>query len=269
MVADYIAAVLADAPAAFWQLQDAADFPQDSSGHGKHMDSKAVQTSLTYRAVGTTFGPANSFAINQQSASLYRSTDTVLTATDNITVEVWIKGFTQGNAFLEVFFFGASTGVTDANTLGTAFWGLGTTNAGKPIIRVRTASSLQDSPAATASFGTGAWTHVVILRRSGTWEVWINGVQDTGIGTFTATPAAYGGAGQIVYLGQAYPSAALSFQSAFAALYNSALSGTRIAAHYNAMLAFNNADYPELSFLGLGSSNVSRANGAGVSIFRS
>lgn len=264
MKADYIAAVLADSPAAFWELQDAADFPQDSSGNGKHMDSKSVGTSLTYRSAA--FGPASAYCVALSKAALWRSTDTVITAVNNMTMEFW-----QGVSFTEVasqevFFLGNVSGATDANSLGSNGWGVATNNAGHPFIRLFNGGTLHDSAAATGSWSASAgnsFKHFVVVRRAGTWELWINGVQDTGIGAFTFAPGAYGGVNQVAYIGQNDTGGrALSFSIAYAALYASALSSARILAHYNAMVStWENADYPFNSRVSSGDGTEYHASG--------
>lgn len=308
MVPDYLAAVLLDSPAAFWELQDAGDFPQDSSGNGKHMEGKSIAAGtglLNYRPVASgIYGPLSSYCVQQQRATFTRSTDTVLTAIDNISMELWYGSYGNDNVFVQLFFVGALTGSTNASTLGNNGWGIYNGNSGgtaSPGIRVLTAGTLSTSSLAHASPPTtGQWQHIVIVRRSGTWEMWINGAQDTGIGTFTAAPGPYTGAGQGVYLGTANTTGNV-FRSAFAALYPVALSPTRITAHYAAMVALNNAhveldehptgilgaafttkdaaqglvpdrpphdaDYPELSWLGTGTADIEYASGGDASLF--
>jgi hypothetical protein len=298
---DYIAAVLADSPAAFWEFQDAGDYPQDSSGNGKHMDTKAVVTTLSYRDPSFV-GPQSSFFIREVTASLGRVADTVLTATDNITMELWLRSVSSG-ATLEVFFIGAATGMSHANSIGSNGWGLASNNANRPVIRVLNGGALTDK-VSTASFNpTALWHHYVLARRSGAWELWIDGVQDASIGSFTAAPGAYAGAGQAVYIGQADPTPgeALTLNVAFPALYPVALSASRIAAHYDAMFTWNNAyveldnstdpvlpgtftttdgrqglvpdrpyhfaDYNELSWLTTGDTDIEYASGGGASLF--
>lgn len=289
MYADYVAAVLADLPQAFWQMQELSGFPQDSSGHGNHMDTQGTAGGpITYQVAG----PRSSGAINLNGSMLARAAGPVVTATDNISLEVWINTFSEGNLFLPVVHLGALTGASDGNVLGNNGWGLHSTNLLHPVVRTLSGGALSTSTALTTAYTAGAastlvtpsfWRQYVVVRRSGTWEVWVDGVQDTSLGSFTATPGSP--TGTSVYVGHSSATQGQTLSVAYLSLWNLALSGTRIAAHYAAMYRWpdtqpirddfpteaeagafttqggnglvpdvppHDADYPELSWLGIG-----------------
>lgn len=301
MVPDYIPAVLADSPAAFWQLQDIADFPQDSSGNGKHMDTDAIASGVG----GTTtyavqYGPMSSVYVRLNRSLVARSADSVLSAVDNVTMEIWVQQLTLGNSTQPFFWIGGNNGV--GTGLGTNSWGLrapqvGSVNTG-PQISVLNGGTLASSVnSSNAAWLSAVWTHIVAVRRAGTWELWQNGVQDTSIGTFTGAP---GAGATSAAIGFANTSFVQSSHVAFAALYNVPLSPTRIVAHYNAMWQWENAqpildeqptavaagafttkgngglmpntppafaEYEELSWLSTGDVEVDYASGGGGSAF--
>lgn len=243
MVPDYIAAVLADSPAAFWELQDPSGNPQDSSGNGKHMDGTSIVTSLSYR---NPLGPMSSYVMILTRAALKRSADTVISATNNMTMEIWVATYSNDNTFIPVFWLGVISAATNPSSLGNDGWGLYSSNSGgsaRPLIRVVNGGTLTGSTVSTtpwAGSSGNTMEHVVIVRRSGTWELWRNGVQDTSIGTFIDAPGAYNYAGQGAFIGVANASSE-TFRTAWAALYPVALSASRIQAHYNAMMQWDNA----------------------------
>lgn len=228
---DYVAAVMADAPKAFWPMQDSADFPQDVSGNGKHMDSKGVVGSIAYRGA---VGPRSAFSVALASAYVMRAADPVLTAVDNLTMEVWLSAFSGGNAFEPVFAVASASGATNGNSIGSNGFMLSTSNTLHPLVRVLNGGALSSSATSTNGYpGAGFWSHYVVVRRAGTWELWINGVRDTSIGTLTATPGSL--SGLTVFIGHAESALAQGEWVAYAALYDTPLSGARIAAHYAAM----------------------------------
>lgn len=292
--ADYVTAVLADSPLAFWPLQDAGDFPQDISGNGNHMDTKSVGTSLTYRT-GLTQGPMSSYAIATNLAYVGRAASP-LTATDNLAFEIWAKSV--ATSATEPFFgVAASTFFDNGNAPGSAGYVLESTNIGQFLIIGINSSATPTfkqfySTAPGAGMRATGWSHVVAVRRAGVWELWINGVQVGSAETYT--PGAPTGLGVWIGSRGSSGSPTASGQFAYAALYNAPLSGTRIAAHFAAMSSWpvgqieqdnqptavaagtfttqggnglrpdvppHYADYPELSWLGIGGGVESPAFG--------
>src|SRR5437660_602584 len=89
----YVAAILADSPAAFWELQDSSGLPQDSSGHGHHMT--ATTGPLAYRDPGP-FG--SDFAI--RFGDLAAATQTAFDFTvNNMSLEAWVQIVAAGTTF--------------------------------------------------------------------------------------------------------------------------------------------------------------------------
>lgn len=254
--------MLADGPKAMWDLTDAGDYPVDITGHGYNMDSKAVVGSLTYRQSVAPMG--GWFSVNLARAGLARSASAPSAIVDNLTMEIWVRlnSSTQGDISL----FGATdtsmpfTPATPSN----GYWAgiSGTTQ--KVLLHTANAGSGALSSSGGVALGTSGggavqgWHQVVFLRRAGTWELWIDGAQDTGIGTFVATP----GVPPAIWLGGVGTSLDnINANFLLYAMYESALSGARIAAHYNAMIAWPDGDYPYLSFVHSGAGTQQPATG--------
>lgn len=208
--AAYISAVMADSPRAFWKLQETSGLPQDSSGNGLHM------TSTTGSPTYSQTGPMGDLAILLNAGPNRFSRSPTSTVTDNFTCELWFKIASHT---------GAATIYRDDNNGGVG-WGL-QIDATAHITGYY--NSLTTSAGATA-LTTGNWYHIVVLRRSGTWEIYVNGSVDNG-SAGTGAPGSPGAG--VVQLGDG---TALAFHAAYMAVYESALSSGRIAAHYSSAL---------------------------------
>lgn len=297
MVGDYIAAVLADSPRAFWKLQDIADYPQDSSGNGLDMDSKAGTP--TYGNVAPQ-PPRGGWSVGVSRAALALSSSPS-SVVDNLTLECWLRIASSTTGDVGIF-GGSSTSLPfSGSSPSDGYWAAISASAPKLILHTASGGSgfLANgalSVTTTASGNVSGWNHLVVLRRAGTWEAWVNGTKDTGIGSFIATPAA-APAMWLGGVGTTLDNFSGNFQ--FYAFYEVALTATRIAAHYSAMIAWDrayvrqdedptgllggpfttadpsqglvadrpphHADYNELSWLGTGSADVEYAQGGGAS----
>lgn len=207
-LANYVAAVMADTPRAFYKMQDTSGNPQDSSGNGLH-----ITTTTGSPNYASGLGPFTSWRCIGCGPSVGFSRAAVQTQTDNFTMEMWMDlNSISGNGKIPLGTFGSGQAIgidTDRKIFGSAF-GVGV---------------LADAAAALPSAGT--WTHIVVLRRSGTWEYYLNGAVDTANAGTTApsgTPTTT----------QIHNQSQITCNYAMVAIYNTALSSARIAAHYAA-----------------------------------
>lgn len=152
-----VAAVLADSPRAFWQLQDASGNPVDSSGNS--LDMTSVTGAPNYRQTG----PLGDFAIRLQSTVKLNRTTQVSTVVDNFTMECWVKLVTS----------------TDGRTLfgngfsATTGWGIQIDSDSK--FRSEINDGAGSGVKSVNALSTTAWSHVVVLRRATNWEYYFNG----------------------------------------------------------------------------------------------
>lgn len=211
----YIAAVLADSPKAFWQEQDASGGPVDSSGNGLDLGLFGGGTS-TYQVAG----PGTSHFAIETHGGVAASRSTISTVTDNFTMEFWIYPETVADVHQGMFYNGnpASNGYQvqcDQTTL--KYYGV--------------LSGVGFLTASTTALTLNAWQYIVIVRRSTQWEYWRNATQDA-TNPGTAAPTAPSGGNTRIGNPQG---AAMQARQAYVAFYETALSSTRITAHYAAM----------------------------------
>lgn len=201
---------------------------------------------MTYR----TLGPRSSYAISA-TQRCFATGAPVMTVTDNLTMEVWCTayGFVGGyqallyngnDTFSESSGGGSGYGLAQTDTAGgkkliVAECGSGgslSSNGNIPI-----GSSGAGDPNAIVAPG-GTFSHCVIVRRAGVWEYWVGGVQDNADPARIKTPATPTSETHFYNFNFSVSFVNISIVLAFAALYNTALSGARIQAHYNAMKAW-------------------------------
>lgn len=227
--AAYVAAVLADTPRAFYQLQDASGNPVDSSGNALNM------TSVTGAPAYHEIGPLSDFAIRLESTeTLVRSTQ-VSTVVDNFTMEIWIKLTSVGSNGRNVLSNGFSATTGWGILVDTDFKFLGAVNDGAGV------GSKSVNPLSTSAY------HMInVLRRAATWEYYFDGALDTptgaaGVPGIPAGPVQVG-AGSV-----------LDATVAYASIYETALSAGRILAHYQAAVGTAGpADDAPFRILGFG-----------------
>jgi hypothetical protein len=208
----YAAAVLADTPKAYYKCDDASGNPQDSSGNALHMTT--TSSGVTYQDPGP-FGPDFCIRWNLKSTSR----NAVSTVQSNWTLECWCK-------------FNALNG-------STVMCGNGGTNGWEMYLPTTTniggiAQGVGGQTASGFTLSTGVWYHLVVQKQTGAgglWLYYINGRPDmTRAGT--SNPTAPGNT----------PGTTMNrantgdISMAHFALYETALSATRILAHYEAGL---------------------------------
>lgn len=207
------AAILADTPKLYWKCQEASGSLVDSSGNG--LGSTATFGAPTYRVASA--ASLGDFMIKLVPADSFTRNPVPSTVVSNFTLElIWqpqvITLDTQS-----IFQIG------DPPNNG---WGICQLLSGK-LQPVLGGVALLTATTTTLTIGTANWYHVVMVKRGvGTaMEVWINGVLDGAVqaGTAPAAPTLQIG----LKLGTS-----LTGGVAHAAIYESALSAARIAAHY-------------------------------------
>lgn len=242
----YSSEVLADTPIMYYRLGEASGTVMtDSSGNGR---DGTYANSPTLGATGLLTGDADtavSFAsASSQSGSV--ADDNSLDSLSAITVEAWIKPSTVSSTPLIVNRDSTSNGKSFQFRL----------NAGK-LEFVKTAGTTVTA-ASSSTLSTGTVYHVAAVYNGTDIRLYINGSLN---GT---PPAATGTLGTIARpLEIAMRTSALYFNGVIdeVAVYGTALSATRIAAHYTAGTTSNAA--AGSAALSLSGSGVVAAPGAG------
>ena len=212
---DYAAEVMADSPVGYWQMQDCGDFPQDSSGNDRDFTDYVASPTMAYRRPGALTHPLDK-CVFLPFLSNPRRTGAVSTAVNNVTIEGWFKIKTRESSFLgsEVLFH---VGASGSNGYG---WYIHT----DLTINVLLGGIGYGSAAADTALTLDTWTHLVMRRNAGTWEYFKDGVADgTGGTTAPNTPS-----------NQVFMEITGEYSASHIAVYETALSDARIAAHYAA-----------------------------------
>lgn len=304
--ADYVAAVLADGPVAYYQCQENSGLLLDSSGNGRHTTGTRTGTgaSVLYGQQGPRLGQS----ITSQAETF--TVAPVMTVVDNLTMEAWVSGSpVSGGGPIPFMAVGRDPnagfgGAGDGYSLG--LWNAASILPGVQVWQptvATTQGNIQvgagDPNRIVTSPAGVSWSHVVAVRRAGQWETWVGGVRCTLVSTDNKTPAT---PTTETFLFNANFSTAwvgTTFRLCHAAFYDKALTGARIQAHYAAMYRWpdltpiqdnapaaaeagsfttqggngiipaptNDAEYPYLSGLGIGGGDVELADGVGVSVF--
>lgn len=208
--AAYAAAVLADAPDAYYKMNDASGNPVDSSGNNRHIASISGG-SLTYGQTGPWVGAPSVF---MPSACYMRTPDSVALGDRYFSLEFWAKKSTSGN--------GLNPRLLSAVGGSSHHWCIenGEDSQG-PGMYTREGGPNDPSPMSTTEF-----RHYVITYDFDFVRVYRNGVQvDSDIRGVT-TPLSFW---QIGSNGD-------NFQGWFShvAFYPTVLPAARVAAHYAA-----------------------------------
>jgi hypothetical protein len=274
---DYIAAVLADAPVAYYPLNDLSGQPQDASGNGHHTtthrDSTTPQTN--YSVGGPGDGTTRAMQ-NQQRTFVVPAP--VMTATDNFTLEAWVGSSTGqgGEPAVPVMANGANgSGGTPGG--GANGYSLGLNTSKHISIDLRGGSGTpgtgtDPSDGTIAAWGSGsvrgslplgggnnsAWSHLLVIRRAGNWEYWVDTQSESpafGASLAPTTPTAE----TTVFNGHiSFPVSQVVCHVAF---YDHALSSARILAHFAIFAAGPDGDYPFLSLVHPGGGTQQPATG--------
>lgn len=213
--AAYIQAVLADNPIMFWTLQDASPGPpQDSSGNNLPATA-AVGIDYQFAA-----GPGTTDTCVLVQGGEIVSRPQVTSDVDDITLETWFYHIDVLDDTQNII------GITDAD----GGYTLHIRNAAESFRLRGSVKNVAFLAASTAGIPATTWTHIVMLRRAGTWMYFINGAVDTA-NAGTDNPNALSGGTTFIN-----GTASISAQYAYTAIYETALSNARIQAHYDAMI---------------------------------
>jgi hypothetical protein len=219
----YITTVLADTPALFAMLNESSGTTfGDSSGNGRTLTKNGtitlgVSTGMTNVATGVTFGGTTSDFIS-------RATESALNITGDLTYEAWFKisalpgaqwyfmskGFDGTNS--SYGFFVNSAGALNVNAFGVGGAGM----------------------VAGGAVSTGSWHHVVFTRSGANGVIYLDGVStvtSSGMSGPSATTTRFMvGAADL----NGTANSPITGSMAAIAVYNTALSGARVSAHYAA-----------------------------------
>ena len=205
--------VLADSPRAYWRLDDTSGTTAvDASGNG--LDA-SYGSGITLGSSGALGNDTNSAATFGTSSVVSRSI--VTTQTAGVTLEAWI--YWTGTSAASYFLY---NGNAASNGFGL-YVSNGSCGAGSSLYLLL-GGSLCNGINSAGTVPTNQWTHVALtLETNNTFTIYVNGVaKRTGSANFVA------------------PSGTTSVGNSFAgkidevAIYNTALSASRILAHYNA-----------------------------------
>ena len=211
--ANYATTVLADAPAGYWRLGEASGSAVDSSGRGNQASPTGTMTRNVAGAVtgdgAVTFGGGYLSAPDAASLDLG----------DTFTLEAWVKP----NGFGAIVSKGTSgyyLRLLSNNTLN--------------LLK----SNIAEIATSTVAVPSG-WHHVVATKSGATVKLYLDGVDVTG----TVTNATVANTADSIYIGCQMPSSECGNASIDeVAVYPTALSSVRVAAHYAA--AFSSGPPP-------------------------
>jgi len=219
--ADLATEILADSPKAYWKCQEDGttghQLPQDSSGNGLHMTTRQ-STNFSYGAAGLPV-LGDKMIVCAGGSGFERATLSTVTHDFTIEMVVQVQAVTVDPQALIYNGDGGANG-----------WGLFVRTTGKlqPLLGGVAFLTITNT---ALTIGTTDWYHVVFVKRAaGTApEIWINATKDTAVQATTA-PAAPSG-------GRTFFNEDTACQGGYAhvAIYESALSSTRIGAHYTAL----------------------------------
>jgi len=249
-VTAYEEVVKADNPKAYWPLLDPSGNPIDVSGNALPMTSTTgsptyQQSAPTNLGFGVTY-PAGAFASRSQVTSF----------TNGMTMELW--------AYFNSLPSSGQPSIIENNNGGTNGWSLSVTTSGTIQAVAQNIALLNPS---NTVFTTGRWYHIVCVRDnadSNRWKYYVNGAIDNANAgnSGPSTPS-----GATTRFGST-TATGMSVVIAHAAIYESVLSPTRVAAHYAAAYAPDKTGSGVAPFTAAGARTVtSSKTGAGVSSF--
>lgn len=206
-IAEYVAAVMADTPRAFYKMDEASGLPQDSSGNGLHMDT--TLGTPTYRVAGP---PGASYAIEMPASCDFTRAAVVSSSVNNFTLEVW---------FYLISCLANGRNVFANDSTGVGGWGIQVDIAGT-WAAYRDLTALTNSP---TILRPGVWNQLVV-RRGTTWQVFLNG-------ELNLDPAGAGTPGAPTTGTQIGAGTNLNCRMALVSVTESALSDARIRERYH------------------------------------
>lgn len=210
----YSSEVLADAPGAYYRMNEASGQPQDSSGNACH--TTAVTGSPTYSQPGAILTDPNNNSILLVSDEFTAPDSAPLRVADVFTLECWaLRGFT--GAFIDAMFAKAGGG-----------YGLNW-SSDKLMLSKAGTSQIVSSTLSITDINT--YHHCVATKNGSTVKLYLDGVDVTG----TVTNATCVDSAALLALGNEIGSG-FNYNGFLdeVAIYPTALSQARVQAHYNA-----------------------------------
>lgn len=231
----YRAVVLADAPLAYWPLDEQDGAPKALDATANHHDAQYLGN--------VTFGPGpiaeggRAASFDEEAVNLDGKCTRIVVGDvfdfpgdEEFTIEAWIKPRAVKDEFRRIFAkaIPASNGPQDG-------YELDTNQSAKGLVFQRSASNvvqagIYDVPAPS----TTAFTHVVLTSDGTQVTLFVNGVSPMGVGTSPFNGPAV--ATTVPFVWGASSTGERCFAGALAelAVYGTALSASRVAAHYRA-----------------------------------
>lgn len=213
----YAAEVLADAPAAYYRMQESSGLPQDSSGNGRHMT--ASSGTAVYQQPGPIASDPSDFAIEFSASQWFSSPDGAwFDFGDTFSLEFWFKR-------------AGDTGTTETVLA---------KGTGAPQIQIDPTDVLILNVRGSGTVCTNTdggipnpspWRHVVMTKSGAAAKIWIDTVDRTGAitnhtATNTATALFMGARDDGNFL--------LDAVLDEVAIYTTVLSSARVLAHFQA-----------------------------------
>jgi hypothetical protein len=238
LLSRYREEVLADGPLLYWRLgESSGTTAEDETANNRDGTYTNPTPNLTYSVTGplaSDFDTAVRMVDATDHPRVLRAASTDWDSTD-LTIEMWVSALTSDTNFAHMAQVGDSTTTNWRWVLCAR-----RTTAGNPLqIRKNglTTGGPQSSSTGTDLDVGGGWHHIVVTWDGTEWAFWLDG---SAIGTHTGDGPDTGVTNQPFIVGatDADSTGGASFDGEFdeVALYDYALSSTRIAAHYNASL---------------------------------
>lgn len=220
----YVSEVAADSPLAFYRLGDASGNAADSSGNGRSASSNGG--TKTYGASGLLLGASNG-CVDFGATGYFEVASAAWMNVSNITVEAIIRPTAVGGGTQRTFLSrrGSSAAVADTT------FGFRVDSAGKISFYVSAGGTTSGLAGATVLTANTAY-HVAAVYDGSAVSVYVNGVLD---GSAPRTGALNAPAFPIRIGRAQFSDGGFAGKVDEVALYGTALSGTRIAAHFAAM----------------------------------
>jgi len=219
----YSSEVLADAPKAWYRMQEASGLIQDSSGNAMHATSQVSTPTYGQASPITTDATAKSILFG--SAQNFQIPDNnLLDVGDTFTVEAWYKRTSATNATNESWI--------DRGTAAFKLLVTGTTDQPPGNILVATKPGTADFWTSSVGVGDTNWHYIVFTKSGSTRKWYLDAIENTGASGTDQTCATTATA---LFIGSSRNSD--DFAKGLlteVALYSTVLAADRIAAHYYA-----------------------------------
>jgi len=260
---NYTAAVMADSPSGYWKLGETVGTnAADRSGNARN---GTYVNSPTLGALGPIVSDSTNTAVgfnafNSQYVTIPDNNAWSLAATGNAkTIEAWIKPTGPGPTSFGTPYFIVTKGVTTKWEWELYWRGWAVT------LRMYTAAgaTIGQATSVTNSVPADVWTHVAVTVSGTTIQLYVNGVASGASGTVSGV---YTNGIEPLLIGRTTndpgPPAFLYFDGSIdeVAIYGSALSATRLLAHYNAAITIpDSATWTDVStYCRSASTNIGR-----------